>query len=173
MASYYYLISSLPLLRSQGEPPMDYAAFLAMCKTAVGNGVYHTLETLTTDADKGPLLSEWGAFYRLLSDELAYQRNVKLGRPCAAPSQRDAAIVRTVTEAVNAENPLMGEQLLLDLEFRRLDDMVGLHNFDDHALYGYAMKLRLLERQRRFRHDDGRRAFDGLMDNIRQQISAL
>ena len=32
MASYYYLISSLPMLKTQGEPPMDYAAFLAMCK---------------------------------------------------------------------------------------------------------------------------------------------
>ena len=32
MASYYYLISSLPMLRTQGEPPMDYAAFLAMCR---------------------------------------------------------------------------------------------------------------------------------------------
>ena len=173
MASYYYLVSSLPMLKTQGEPPMDYAAFLGMCKTAVSSGVYQTLEELTVESDKGPLLSEWGCFYRMLSEELTYQRNVKLGRPCAAPYQRDAGIVRTVTEAVNAENPLMGEQLLLDLEFRRLDDMVGLHNFDDHALYGYAMKLRLLERQRRFRHDDGRRAFDGLMDNIRQQISAL
>ena len=43
MASYYYLISSLPMLKAQGEPPMDYAAFLAMCQTAVSGGVYRTL----------------------------------------------------------------------------------------------------------------------------------
>ena len=47
MASYYYLISSLPMLKTQGEPPMDYAAFLAMCKSAVSSGVYQTLEELT------------------------------------------------------------------------------------------------------------------------------
>ena len=40
MASYYYLISSLPMLKTQGEPPMDYAAFLAMCRSAVSAGVY-------------------------------------------------------------------------------------------------------------------------------------
>ena len=51
MASYYYLISSLPMLKTQGEAPMDYAAFLAMCQTAVGSGVYHPMETLTLDAD--------------------------------------------------------------------------------------------------------------------------
>ena len=123
MASYYYLISSLPMLKTQGEPPMDYAAFLAMCKSAVSSGVYQTLEELTA--------------------------------------------------AVNAENPLEGERLLLDLEFRRLDGMIGLHNFDDHALFGYAMKLQLLERQRTFRYEAGKRAFDELMAGIRQQVSSL
>ena len=104
---------------------------------------------------------------------LTYQRNVKLGRPCAIPSDRDAGIVQTVTAAVNAENPLEGERLLLDLEFRRLDGMIGLHNFDDHALFGYAMKLQLLERQRTFRYEAGKRAFDELMAGIRQQVSSL
>ena len=173
MASYYYLISSLPMLKPQGEMPMDYGAFLAMCQTAVGSGVYKTLEELTVNADRGPLLAEWASFYRALARELTYQRSVKLGRPCAVPSDRDAGIVQTVTAAVNAENPLEGERLLLDLEFRRLDDMIGLHNFDDHALYGYAMKLRLLERQQTFRYQRGKQAFDGLMAHIRQQVSSL
>ena len=48
--------------------------------------------------------------------------------------------------------------------------MIGLHNFDDHALYGYAMKLQLLERQRTFRYEAGKQAFEGLLDHIRQQI---
>lgn len=43
---------------------MDYAAFLAMCRSAVSAGVYRTLEELTVDSDKGPLLSEWAGFTR-------------------------------------------------------------------------------------------------------------
>ena len=166
MASYYYLISSLPMLRTQGEPPMDYATFLSQCRSAVSEGTYKTLEELTVRSGKGPLLSEWGEFYQSLSRELTYQRSVKLGRVCPVPSDRDSGIVQAVTAAVNAENPLEGERLLLD-------DMIGLHNFDEYALYGYAMKLQLLERQRTFRYDRGKQAFDGLMDNIRQQISSL
>ena len=173
MASYYYLISSLPMLKTQGEPPMDYGTFLDMCRTAVGSGVYKTLEELTVQASSGPLLSEWASFYQALSRELVYQRSVKLGRPCPVPYNRDPGIVRAVSEAVNAENPLEGEQILLDLEFRRLDGMIGLHNFDDHALYGYAMKLQLLERQRLFRREAGKRAFDGLAAHIRRQIPSL
>ena len=161
------------MLKTQGEPPMDYAAFLAQCKSSVSSGVYKTLESLAVSSGKGPLLSDWAAFYGALNRELTYQRSVKLGRPCPIPSDRDAAIVQTVTAAVNAENPLEGERLLLDLEFRRLDDMIGLHNFDEHALYGYAMKLQLLERQRIFQYGRGKRAFDGLMDSIRRQISSL
>ncbi len=173
MASYYYLISSLPMLKTQGEPPMDYGTFLDMCKTAVGSGVYKTLEELTAQADSGPLLSAWASFYRMMQRELVYQRSVKLGRPCAVPSDRDTGITQAVTAAVNTENPLEGERILLDLEFRRLDDMIGLHNFDEHALYGYAMKLRLLERQHGFRYETGKRAFDGLITHIRQQVSSL
>ena len=97
MASYYYLISSLPMLRTQGEPPMDYAAFLAMCRSAVSAGVYRTLEELTVDSDKGPLLSEWAGFYKALCRELTYQRNVKLGRPCAVPSDREACTTSMTT----------------------------------------------------------------------------
>ena len=121
----------------------------------------------------GGLNGGTAAAYLALCRELTYQRNVKLGRPCAIPSDRDAGIVQTVTAAVNAENPLEGERLLLDLEFRRLDGMIGLHNFDDHALFGYAMKLQLLERQRTFRYEAGKRAFDELMAGIRQQVSSL
>lgn len=173
MASYYYLISSLPMLKTQGEPPMDYGTFLDMCKAAVGSVVYKTLEELTVQASSGPLLSEWASFYQALSRELVYQRSVKLGRPCPVPSDRDAGITQAVTAAVNAENPLEGERILLDLEFKRLDDMIGLHNFDEHALYGYAMKLRLLERQQGFRYEAGRRSFDGLIAHIQQQVSSL
>ena len=146
MASYYYLISSLPMLRAGDAPPLDYAAFLDQCRGAVSDRVYRSLEELT-------VRSEDGGF--------------------AAPNERDAAVTQTVTAAVNAKDPLEGERLLLALEFDRLDELVGLHSFDDCALYGYALKLQLLERQRVFRHDEGKAAFDTLLGQVRQQIFSL
>ena len=47
MASYYYLISSLPMLRAGDAPPLDYAAFLDQCQGAVSDRVYRSLEELT------------------------------------------------------------------------------------------------------------------------------
>lgn len=170
MASYYYLISSLPMLRTNAEPPLDYPAFLDMCKTSVSASAYRTLENLTVQSNKGPLLSEWASFYQALTEELNYQRNQKLGRPAAAPETRDAVVTEAVSAALSAKNPLEAEQILLRLEFSRLDSMVGLHNFDDRVLYGYGMKLKLLERQRTFRYEDGKKTFQGLLDHIQQQI---
>lgn len=98
---------------------------------------------------------------------------MKRGESCASPNEHDAAVTQAVTAAVNAKDPLEGERLLLALEFDRLDELVGLHSFDDCALYGYALKLRLLERQRIFRHDEGKAAFDTLLGQVRQQIFSL
>ena len=151
MASYYYLISSLPMLRAGDAPPLDYAAFLDQCQGAVSDRVYRSLEELTVRSEDGGFVSRWAAFYRVLQGELTYQRRVKRGESCAAPNER----------------------LLLALEFDRLDELVGLHSFDDCALYGYALKLRLLERQRVFRHDEGKAAFDTLLGQVRQQIFSL
>lgn len=173
MASYYYLISSLPMLRPNEEPPFDYPAFLRMCAAAVSGKVYEKLAGLTVDSDKGPLLEEWARFYRTLTSELNYQRNVKLGRTGTRPETGDAGVSEAVTAALSAENPLKSEQLLLKLEFERLDSMIGLHAFDEHALFGYAMKLKLLERQQCFRYEKGSAAFRGLLDGIQQQIFSI
>ena len=91
MASYYYLISSLPMLRAGDAPPLDYAAFLDQCQGAVSDRVYRSLEELTVRSEDGGFVSRWAAFYRVLQGELTYQRRVKRGESCAAPNERDAA----------------------------------------------------------------------------------
>ena len=86
-------------------------------------------------------------------------------------------IAPTILRNVSPDSPVMQEEIfgpiLPMLEFDRLDELVGLHSFDDCALYGYALKLQLLERQRIFRHDEGKAAFDTLLGQVRQQIFSL
>lgn len=149
---------------------MDYAAFLEACRNQVSDRVWHRLDELSELSDDGPLLKDWAAFYHKLQAELCYQRNLKLGRPCVVPSDREPEVIRTVTAAVEAPDPLVGERRLLELEFQRLDELCSLHNFDDTALFGYAMKLRLLQRQLLFQRETGQQAFDGLLEALRQQI---
>lgn len=158
------------MLRADSAMPFSYETFLDMCAASVQKDKYELLKNLTVSSKEGPLVKEWAKFYGLLSGEMSYQRNTKLGRPCEAPTEHDEVISRTVHTALTSENPLLAEQMLLELEFKRLDELIGLHSFDDYMLFGYALKLKLLERLTVFDSKKGRAEFQRLFDGIQAQI---
>lgn len=170
MASYYYLIAGLPMLRADGEIPFGYEEFLSQCASAVDEETYEKLASLTLASDEGPLLSDWAVFYRQFAEELAYQRLVRMGRPAEVPAERDADAIKAVTAAIAAKNPLEAEEILLELQFEKLDELVSLHFFDETVLFGYALKLRLLERKAAFDKAAGRAEFDRLFRTVQEQV---
>ena len=173
MASYYYLMSSLPMLRSDGDMPFRYDTFLEMCRSCVSHTSYERLENLTVNSSEGPLIEEWAAFYGALADELASQRSARLGKSRETSTVCDENTARTVADALHAKNPLEAENLLLKLEFEQLDELIGIHAFDEYALNGYALKLKLLERQTVFDKTRGKAECKRLLDNLRQQIMSI
>ncbi len=172
MASYYYLISSLPDLRSDGTLPLTYKGFLGMCQGVVGEKTYRLLEELTLASTEGPLIEEWARTYGAMRKELNYQRRVNLGQSNDL-SDRDPSMAQMVSTILSAGNPLNMEKIMLDYEFQLLDSLVGLHMFDDYVLFGYAIKLKLLERQNCFEHDKGEKEFRRLMDVVQKRVYSL
>ena len=173
MASYYYLISSLPDLRTDGDMPMTYDEFLDMCQSNVSESKYELLKNLTLSSEEGPLLKEWSAFYKNLMGELNYQRSMSLGRPYLTSYDKDSVIAQVAGAAMAAKNPLEAEKILLECEFDNLDSLVGLHTFDDRYLFGYAIKLKLLERQSCFVQSKGQKEFKRLFDQVQQRVYSL
>ena len=173
MASYYYLISSLPDLRTDGDMPMTYDEFLDMCQSNVSESKYELLKNLTLSSEEGPLLKEWSAFYKNLMGELNYQRSVSLRRPYLTSYDKDSVIAQVAGAAMAAKNPLEAEKILLECEFDNLDSLVGLHTFDDRYLFGYAIKLKLLERQSCFVQSKGQKEFKRLFDQVQQRVYSL
>ena len=173
MASYYYLISSLPELDSNGEMPMTYEEFLNCCQGNVSEETFARLESLTLASAEGPLLDEWAATYGMLTKELNSQRSQALGKQYPSGFDKDAMNVQVAGAALAAKNPLEAEQILLDYEFGLLDTLVGLHMFDDHVLYGYALKLKLLERKSCFHKEKGQAEFKSLFDQAQQRVYSL
>ncbi|RGY79905.1 hypothetical protein [Dorea sp. AM58-8] len=173
MASYYYLISSLPDLRTDGDMPMTYDEFLDVCQSNVSESKYELLKNLTLSSEEGPLLKEWSAFYKNLMGELNYQRSVSLGRPYLTSYDKDSVIAQVAGAAMAAKNPLEAEKILLECEFDNLDSLVGLHTFDDRYLFGYAIKLKLLERQSCFVQSKGQKEFKRLFDQVQQRVYSL
>ena len=92
MASYYYLISSLPDLRTDGDMPFSYKEFLGMCQSNVSESKYEFLSNLTLSSDEGPLLKDWAVFYNNLMSELNYQRSANLGRAYLKSYDKDAVL---------------------------------------------------------------------------------
>ena len=173
MSSYHYLIASLPTLKTEEEMPFDYGTFLEMCRNTVSASVFSRLQELTVLSGKGPFLSDWAEFYGRLHNELVYQRKLKLGKKANPPSDREENAVTQVRRALNAKNPLEAENVLLDLEFAKIDELTGMHYFDEVVLFGYGMKLKLLERKNAFTKEEGRQEFGRLFDHIQEQINNI
>ncbi|MCR4672614.1 MAG: DUF2764 family protein [Lachnospiraceae bacterium] len=173
MASYYYLISSLPTLTSDGEMPMTYEEFLVCCQGNVSGETYKQLESLTLSSTEGPLVKEWASTYGTLIKELNSQRSMALGKQYPSGFDKDATNTQKVAAALAAKNPLEAEQLLLDYEFELLDTLVGMHLFDDYVLFGYAIKLKLLERRSCFEKEKGQAEFKHLFDQAQKSVYSL
>ena len=173
MASYYYLISSLPDVKTDGEMPFTYDEFLGMCQSNVSESKPECLRKLTLSSEEGPLMKEWAAFYKNLMSELNYQRSMNLGRPYLTSYEKDSVIAQVAGAALAAKNPLEAEKILLDFEFENLDSLVGLHTFDDVYLFGYAIQLKLLERQSCFVQSKGQTEFKRLFEQVQQRIYNL
>ncbi len=173
MASYYYLVASLPELSSDGDMPMTYEEFLLNCQGNVSEETFKRLESLTLLSSEGPLLKEWAATYGNLIRELNSQRSMALGKQYTSDFDKDGMNTQVVTAALSAKNPLEAEQVLLDYEFELLDTLVGLHTFDDYVLFGYALKLKLLERKSCFEKAKGNAEFKRLFDQAQQRVYSL
>ena len=173
MASYYYLIPSLPELKADGEMPLTYSEFLNCCQGNVSETTYERLRDLELSSTEGPLVEEWSKFYGMLMKELNYQRSMNLGKSYSSAYDKDGIIAQAVASALSAKNPLEAERILLEYEFENLDSLVGLHMFDDYVLFGYAIKLKLLERLSSFEHEKGKAEFESLFDGIQQRVYSL
>jgi hypothetical protein len=173
MASYYYLIASLPELKTDGGMPLTYSEFLSLCRSNVSESKYELLKNLTLSSTEGPLVSEWAKFYGGLMRELNYQRSTALGRSYSPPEEKDMVTSQVVAGVLAARNPLEAEKILLDYEFENLDAIMGLHIFDDYVLFGYAIKLKLLERLTSFDREKGREEFRSLFDGIQRRVYSL
>ena len=173
MAAYYYLVSSLPELKSDGEMPLSYQEFLDLCESSVSVDKYNLLRDLTLSSTNGPLVNEWNKVYGALTKELNYQRSMKMGKSYPTPDTKDILTSQVVSSALAAKDPLEAEKIMLDFEFQQLDELVGLHMFDDYVLFGYAVKLKLLERQGCFDHDKGEKEFRQLLGEVQQRVYNL
>ncbi|MDD6265837.1 MAG: DUF2764 family protein [Clostridia bacterium] len=153
--------------------PIRYDEFLRYCSGNVEESKYEILKNLTVESTFGPLIKQWSDFYRGFKGELAYQRNKKLERPSNNSLDKDAETSKIIALAVADKNPLNAEKMLLSIQFDKLDSLIGTHAYDDYALFGYALKLKLLERKTVFNQKNGKEELNRLVKRLEEQISGI
>lgn len=158
------------MLKASDEMQINYGEFLDICRSNLSNTKFEFLQNLSVDSKDGPLISEWAEFYKSFKEELTYQRNMRSGIKSQLPNVRDSKTTTTIASAISNKNPLDAEEMLLSLQFQKLDELIGTHYFDEYALFGYALKLKLLERKKMFNQESGKKEFNHIIDTLQEQI---
>ena len=163
MASYYYLVASLPALFLDEESPITPAEFMAACNQWLDADNARDIHCLmdnhsacakaTADRPeeaKAACIHQWLARETEIRNALARLRAAKTKvdaepflRPCR---ELDLYTENSVAEAMNRPQPLERELGLDQLRWSLLDDMSRFDPFGLPAVIAYALKLKLVER---------------------------
>ena len=153
MASYYYLVASLPTLSLDEEPSITPAEFLASCDQwldADDARDVHDLMDNHSERVKAACIHQWQARETEIRNTIARLRAAKVHadaepflRPCR---ELDLYTEKAVAEAMSRPQPLERELGLDRLRWSLLDDLSRFDPFGLPAVIAYALKLKLVER---------------------------
>lgn len=153
--AYYYLIASLPLLDFNNPAPISYDSFLQQCFQQLHKNDLTSLQRATlaiaeADAKDNRLLKSWAHVNQQMRWEIARHRYLKMGRDPAASlkesASADQALILTVKEAFQADDPLTAEKILDRFRWNFLEELTQGKFFTFELILIYALKLQILER---------------------------
>lgn len=172
----YYLISQLPSLDgiSENTPlPINESQFLELCSGFLSKKMLNELNRLTLVPEKNYeksaslLVSRWNEGEKNLRLALASLRAEKLGKSIIADNASyPADILQTARTAINAESPLEAEIILNKMRLAFLETLRPMDSFSEEYIFYYGLKLKLLERIRKFDLQSGTKAYRKIYDSI-------
>jgi hypothetical protein len=184
--AYYYLAAQLPSLAYNQNAPMSSEAFRELALTQLspedaalfgyctldptGNTVTGTAANAAAIEDLPPsvdpdFIDRWRIWERALRLNLARLRSLKVKREGAAVIDApdypaDAAAAAKI--AVAMDSPLEAELFLDKARWDAIDAFQGIQYFSRNTIYGYLLKLKLLERRALFKAEEGFTEYKGL-----------
>ena len=150
--AYYYILSSLPMLRKEGPPPITSEYFLHSCSEMIPEKTVKRLSGLKllpekeADFGRSSSAAKWYQWETDMRARLAKFRAVSLGREQKLQGDGLSDIDRRIEEILSVPNPAEREKMLDGLRWKALDDLEFGHNFDFDSLCIYKIKLMLLEK---------------------------
>ena len=172
MASRYYFLSSLSMLRFSDSAPMSWEDFLSQARGNVSESDYRTLSSIADgNTLSNSFLKKWDVLNRKLDDAVNERRRKALNRDQQSSVVfRDFDIEEVTNAALNAKDPLEAELVLMRFRYDWLELQKGFEPFSETALLCYALQLRILLRKDLFNVEAGNEQFRSMFDNIQKEL---
>lgn len=172
----YYLISQLPSLDAVGEGaplPITEEQFLELCKNYLSKRALSEIEkiTLTPKIEQesfgSALIEKFNEGERNLRLALAGARAERMNKSFESRSATyPIEIIKTVNDALDMDDPLAAENLLLQYRLGFLESLRPMDSFSKEYVFYYALKLKLISRIRKFDTARGEAAYRRIYNSI-------
>jgi len=181
MASdFFYFISSLPLLRFGEKAALTYGTFLSRSMDSLSEQEVAVLDSLQLCPPQQavsslPLIDQWysGETYlrNLVAGYRARSRKLDSGYWQRENSEYSAQLIKRIEEIMALPNAWEKEQALDLIRWQRLDELGAGHLFDFPAVIVYALRLLILDKQRRREEEAGSRFAAELVETVQEQAA--
>ncbi len=172
----YYLISQLPSLDGIGDStplPITSERFTELCGRFLGKKAQSELEKLTLVPSRNPektssaLIEKWNEGESSLRLVLAKLRADKMNKHFDADNQSyPAGLLQAARTAVEIESPMDAEKFLNKYRLDFLETLRPMDSFSEEFVFYYGLKLKLIERVRKFDSESGESAYRNIYDSI-------
>ncbi|MBR4858148.1 MAG: DUF2764 family protein [Clostridia bacterium] len=172
----YYLVSQLPSLDGINENtpmPITSERFEELCLRFLGKKAQTEFLKLTLsppripEKSSSPLAEKWNEGERNLRLALAKIRAEKMNKnfdgdgECFSP-----VLLQAVRTAVESESPMEAEKFLNKYRLDFLETLRPADSFSQEFVFYYGLKLRLIERIRKFDTESGEAAYRNIYNSI-------
>lgn len=178
MASYYYLIASLPTLTFDGVSSLTVDKFMALCQEQLSKSDYRILENLFNkeEAPLHPFVTNWREYNHSFEKVLTNYRMHRLQRVSGEGQSKsfgETDLVEVVKAALNSENPLQGELVLLKHRWNFASFLAASKYFELEVVLTYAIQLEMVQRRALFKTQEGTKEFESLFKRLQTTIKSI
>ena len=172
----YYLISQLPSLDGINENaplPITSERFEELCQRFLGKKAQGVLSKLTLAPPRNPeissssLVEKWNDGERSLRIALAKLRADKMNKNFIDDNKSfSPVLLQAVRTAIEIESPMEAEKFLNKYRLDFLETLRPMDSFSEEFVFYYGLKLRLIERIRKFDPESGESAYRNIYGSI-------
>lgn len=149
--SYPYLVSTLPMLGIDKQPPMSMEDFVELCREQLNQNDFAELDALLAEEElptNNSFIIEWRSADTQLRNAVARARAAKLdgvdaGKWLKDHSGFDVVLENGVASAFQERNPALRQRALDLLLWEKASELAGFDEFSLNAIFAYALQLRI------------------------------